>query len=193
MIINKIKKENFEYILIDNFYNQFEFNDIKKEINYFLNFKQSPEITDAAFDNNGNYKKKGEGVWIDDYFVNNRDKSAILNLNRKIFDIEIYNEAIKLNLYFKHLKECNKDTTLVNYYSNSNFYEYHIDQSILTAITMFKIGNFEGGNFMINNDEIEFKENRTIIFSGNIPHKANPIICEHNNYRVTMAQFLLYQ
>jgi hypothetical protein len=192
MIINTIKKNNFEYILIDDFYNKDEFDAIQEEIKFLLEYKLSPEFTKTATNNNV-LLKKGEALWVDAYYKEERNKSAILNFNRKLFDIEICNQAKKINLYFKHLLKCNYDSTLLNYYSNNDVYEFHSDSSILTSVTMFKIGNFTGGNFVLNDEEIEFKENRMVIFSGCIPHKSIPVICEKNNYRITIAQFLNYR
>jgi predicted 2-oxoglutarate/Fe(II)-dependent dioxygenase YbiX len=191
MIINTIKKDNFEYILIDNFYNKDEFDAIQEEIKFLLEHKVSPEFTATAKDNNV-LLKKGKGIWVDAHYKEERKKSAILNFNRKLFNTELCEQAKKINLYFGHLLKCTFDATLLNYYSNNDLYEFHTDDSILTSVTMFKIGDFTGGNFILNDEEIEFKENRMIIFSGCIPHKATPIVCEQNNYRITIAQFLSY-
>jgi hypothetical protein len=191
--INCIKREYFEYIVIDNFYNKNELKEIYKEINFLFNFKLSFEKTLTATSQYGSFLKEGHGLFLDNFYKENRKKSNILNLNRKLFNKKILKEAKKVNLYFNHLFRCNTDHTLLNFYENNGYYNTHEDASVITAITMFKIGNFKGGNFIINKDEIEFKENRMILFAGCLPHKAKPIFCDKDNYRITTAQFLNYR
>jgi hypothetical protein len=77
MKINIIKKDNAEYIVVDNFYNNNELLAIKKEINYLLQFKVENEILESAEDKNGS-KRKGSGLWVDAHF-SNRNKSSIEN------------------------------------------------------------------------------------------------------------------
>ena len=48
MIFNAVKKNNYEYIVIDDFYDDTELIEIKKEIDLLLKFKLSPEYTGAA-------------------------------------------------------------------------------------------------------------------------------------------------
>jgi hypothetical protein len=190
MIIDVIKRKNYEYLIIDNFYNENELIEIKKEIEYLSKFKQGPEYTNSAYD--GEYIKKGKAVWVDDFFKN-RNLSKILTLNRKIFIDDIYKEAIQSNLYFNNIKYCDADTTLLNFYGNDDEYKLHMDKSLISAITMFKMGDFTGGDFCLVDETIEFKENRLIMFAGSLFHQAKPIVAEPNNYRVTMAQFLFYK
>jgi hypothetical protein len=191
MIINIIKRKNYEYIIVDNFYNQDELIDIKNEIEYLSKFKKSPKYTETAKKDN-TYIKKGDALWVDDFFID-RTQSKILTLNRKIFIDDIYKKAMESNLYFKNINDCNSDCTLLNFYENNDEYQLHSDQSLITALTMFKIGDFTGGNFNLIDETIEFKENRLIMFAGCLLHQAKPIIAEPNNYRITMAQFLNYK
>lgn len=188
MIIDVIKRKNYEYIIIDNFYNKNELIDIQKEIEYLYKFKLGPEHTGTA-KKDDKYIKKGNSIWVDNYFPD-RKKSKILTLNRKIFIEDIYSKAMQSNLYFTNIKNCNLDSTLLNFYGNDGQYEFHYDKSLITAITMFKIGNFTGGSFCLVDEIIEFKENRLIMFAGCLLHKAEPIVAKTNNYRITMAQFL---
>ena len=154
-----------------------------------------PQTVGVAFDENGLPKKDTLGLFLDDYYNEDRNKSNILKLNRKIFSEDILNESLKLNAYFNHIKQCNSDSTLVNYYMNGTNYSSHLDGSCLTCVTFFSLGNFKGGNFCFTDYdiEIEFKENRTVIFPGCIKHEAKPIIAEDDNYRISIAQFLNYR
>lgn len=190
MIIEVIKRKNYEYIIIDNFYDENELIEIKKEIEYLSKFKLGPEHTGAA-KKDDKYIKKGDSVWVDHYFPD-RKKSKILTLNRKIFIEDIYKKAMQSNLYFKNINDCNLDATLLNFYGNDDEYKLHSDKSLITALTMFKMGDFKGGNFCLVDEIIEFKENRLIMFAGCLLHKSKPIVAEPNNYRITMAQFLNY-
>ena len=191
MIFNAVKKNNYEYIVIDDFYDDTELIELKEEIDLLLKFKLSPEYTGAAKKENAHIKK-GDALWVD-YYFSDRSKSKILTLNRKLFEKTVVDQAKEVNLYFSHIDLCNCDWTLLNFYENGGTYKPHTDTSALTAITMFKIGDFTGGDLHVVDDKIEFKENRLIIFPGCLMHEAKPIIAEPNNYRVTMAQFINYK
>lgn len=194
MNINFIKKNALEYVVIDNFYTKQELKLIYKELHLLLPHAQHANFTNVAKDKNNMPKKNGLGIFLDNFYGNERANSNILQFNRKIFNDELVKKLITFNVFFKHIQNCNIDFTLINYYKDNERYLSHHDKTILTAITTFQIGNFEGGNFCFTdyNETIKYKENRCIIFAGCIEHEAKPIIADKNSYRVSMAQFLNY-
>jgi len=195
MNIDFIKKGALEYIVIDKFYTKKELDLIYKELNLLFPHAQTAAHTNAAKDENNITKKNCLGVFLDDFYDNERAKSSILEFNRKIFNIKLVEKLAIFNAYFKHMNYCNADYTLINYYKDSEHYLPHHDKSILTAITTFQIGNFEGGDFCFTeyNEAIKYKENRCIIFTGCLEHEAKPIAADKNSYRISMAQFLNYR
>jgi hypothetical protein len=194
MKINYVYKNRIEYLLVDDFYSQQELEEIKQELLDIKRFASSPAKTKSALYENKLPKKHGNGVFLDDLYRDQREISSILTYNRKLFCNEFASECEKFSPNFKHISACNEDYTLVNYYGNNNFYDSHTDRSVLTAISFFKIGKFDGGEFCLPemNEVIPFKENSLIIFAGCIDHKANPIQAQDGNYRVSIAQFLNY-
>jgi len=184
---------NLTYIVIDNFYSPEELIAFDVEIKELLTKAEPPEKTDTAYDELVGLKKTAMGVWLDGEYED-RNKSALLTANRKLFDPQLADALATHSIFFKHLSNSNKDGTLLNFYASGDSYKPHIDYSIFTAITMFSIGAFEGGGFAFpeHNVQIPFKENRVLIFPGCVTHEAKAITAEPGNYRVTMAQFLNY-
>jgi len=195
MDIQLLQKDNFQYVVIDDFYTPDELKLIKEELQELLPFAVESEKNDTAVDANGNLLKKALGLFLDNHYNSNRFESNILNLNRKIFFDEVVDECQKLNAFLSHIRYVTSDYTLINYYKNNEQYKPHRDDSILTAITFFSIGIFKKGQFTFPeyDIEIESKENRVVIFPGCIEHASLPIESEENNYRISMAQFLNYK
>ena len=196
MDIQLLQKDNFQYIIIDDFYTPDEVKLIKEELQELLPFAVgSVEHQGTAIDRNNNLLKNGLGLFLDLHYNSNRFESNILKLNRKIFLDEVIDECGKLNAFFSCIRYANSDHTLINYYKNSEQYRPHRDRSLLTIITFFSLGTFKKGQFRFPeyDIEIESKENRIVIFPGCIEHKSMPIQSEENNYRISMAQFLNYK
>lgn len=195
MDIQLLQKDNFQYVVIDDFYTPDELKLIKEELQELLTFAVEARENDTAVDANGNLLKNALGLFLDNHYNSNRFESNILNLNRKIFLDEVVDECKKLNAFLFHIRGANSDYTLINYYKNNEQYKPHRDKSILTAITFFSLGTFKKGQFTFPeyDIEIESKENRVVIFPGCIEHASLPIESEENNYRISMAQFLNYK
>lgn len=189
MNVQAIQKP-FRYVLVDDFYDKNEVKLIKEEITAFEPYGVSASSVGGKDD-----KKSGSGIFLDDVFIQDRSKSKILTANRKLFCDEIYSSALKLDASFGQIRNCNKDTTLINYYRNNEEYKPHRDNAILTAITFFSIGSFKGGDFCFTeyDEVVKFKDNRLVIFSSCVLHQALPIKAKDNSCRVSIAQFLQFQ
>ena len=197
MILNSHKKDALEYIVIDNLYTASELIAIKKELSELIQHLQPVEIIKAA-DNgdvkNKKYKKDCLSLWLDIFYAGDRDKSSILNLNRKIFSKKVTSFSTKVNAFFGHIDKCNTDFTLLNMYKSDEKYLAHIDSAMISVITLFELGKvLEGGLKFTDYDEhISFKDNRAIIFPGCVRHETKPIKLENDSYRVSLVQFLNY-
>lgn len=196
MEFKHIRKGALEYILIDDFYNQSEIDLIKQNLIEIQNDLMPPsKDVDVAVTDDGNPKKNCLSAFLDNLYVTDRSKSNILNVNRKLFSSEVYEFVEKQNASFGAIRHCNIDTTLVNFYNENEKYLPHWDRTVLTILTTFSFGKFEGGEFCFPdfNETIPFKENQTIIFAGCVKHEAKPFkqITE-NALRISIAQFLNY-
>ena len=197
MIVNIIKKDNLDLIVIDDFYNTDELIEVNKEIKELYKFRKDASLTSSAKDvnnnnnNNNTYLKTGKGLWLYNLYYDTKD-SAILTYNQKIFKDSYLDKLIKYNINYKHIKLSTFDNILLNYYNGTEQYDHHKDTTLYTILILLNIGAFQGGGvyFKDVDEEIEFKENRAIIFPGCASHKAMPILGK--GIRVSVAHFINY-
>jgi hypothetical protein len=192
MIVNIIKKDNLDLVVIDEFYSADELNNVHKEITELYKFRKHPSKTMTAMDSNNNYKKDGTGLFLYPLYYDPKD-SPILNYNQKIFKDEYLDKIIKYDINYKHIKKSQYDDVLLNYYNDTQSYDNHEDSNVYTILILSKIGDFTGGGvyFKDIDEEIPFKDNRAIIFPGCATHKAMPI--QGEGIRVSIAHFIGYK
>jgi hypothetical protein len=189
----------FNYIVIDDFYSEEELKLVMEEITALEPYALDASFTGSAIANNKNEKKdflkSGRGIFLDEFFVQNRSVSKILNASRKLFSDELREIFNMFDPSFRHIGNSDKDTTLINYYKNGEEYSSHKDKSTISAVTFLNVGNFEGGNFCFPEfkETILFKHNRIVIFNGCMNHQAEKIIAEDGSYRASIAQFIGYK
>ena len=66
----------------------------------------------------------------------------------------------------------------LNYYEDSNFYDYHTDKATITALTIFfqEPKKFEGGELLFENElTIPCENNTLVIFPSILKHRAETI------------------
>jgi hypothetical protein len=178
-----------DYLVIDDFYDAKELQLVEEEVLTLKPYGVSAQHTKADDD-----KKTGSGLFLDEMFSKCRHVSKVLTANRKLFSDEVFDEAIKLNAFFGHLKKCNADSTLLNYYTDGQEYKDHYDKAVLSAITFLGFGSFTGGDlcFTESGQTVTFKHNRLVLFPSCIQHQALPIVAKGDSLRVSIAQFLTY-
>lgn len=187
------QKSSLVYAQIDNMYSAEEIAIIKKELIFLESIKESLRNVPPAT-KNGQYLKSGSGFFIDDIYAD-RKCSTILQYNRRIFSEDVINELSQHSCFFNHIRNSTEDSTLVNFYGEQDLYEAHCDASIFTVLTFFSLGKFEGGYLSFTDYDVSISpdEGRTIIFPGCVFHKAEKVLAETGNYRVTIAQFMQYR
>lgn len=183
----KFNKSNSEYsiLVIEDIFSKSEIRSILDEcsnIYKHVGFDE-PEKTGSAKYADGTSRKKNSGIFIDELFSGRgRNISSILRIiENKIFSIETIEQYESLNPFNSLIKNCNSHTTLLNYYEDNNYYDYHHDSSAFSVVSIFheEPKHFSGGDliFMIDNKEIriETKNNMSIIFPSSYLHKVSPI------------------
>ena len=193
MLTSTHRVNNLSYIVVDNFYTEIELSKIKKEVLDLERFKSEPEKTSTALDKEGGVPvKTGTGVFLDSAYLNNRDKSDILNSHKKIYSSEFVDEVKEFDVIFTWLNHSNFDNTLINYYSSGQEYKPHRDGARMSTVTFLRFGEFTGGDFIFpeQNVVIECVENRTVIFPSVAVHSATPIYGD--GQRVSIAAFIDY-
>ena len=183
------------------FYTKDELDLIWEDLNFLNDKLQDPEKTGTAVDHNDRIMKNNKGLFLDKFYIDDRSKSNILNINRKVFEPKFNNILLGYNPIFRHVMKCDLDRTLISYYENSHYYEAHTDGSSLTILTYFfkEPKKFKNGSikFADFNIQIEIENNMVIVFPGSYIHKVDKIFMEKKDMgknlgRYCMAQFLGY-
>jgi hypothetical protein len=193
MNVNFIEvKNNCSIAVIDNFYNNFEVEKIKEELYSLYEISKLGIFSNiySSKTNDNKSKQKSNSLFLDDLFLENRNLSKILSINRKIFtDLELKNTLLEKNLFYNLIYESNKDNTLLNFYRETDLYKSHKDSTCFTALTFFNLKPFTGGDLLFSeyNIKIECLEGRVVIFPGFLIHAAEEV---QSGIRVSMAQFI---
>ena len=199
-----ISNEEFPYILIDNFYDESELEQIWEELDYICNplrmQRASIENGAAWMDLNKTGDKKllkyNWTMWLDDLFGPQRDKSTILNVNRKVF------RNIGLFEHHPHwamndIMSFQTDYTQIAYYEDNDEYNVHRDYARVTCLTWFyrEPKRYTGGNlrFPMWDIEIESKNNRLLCFPSSIPHQATKVSMEEQYRGKKLGRFVMTQ
>ena len=197
------------FVIVDDFYDNRQQSVIMQELLFLNNDSRKlldPKDTGSAWTADENaedgkvYLKKNKAIHLDDVYLGNRNISNILTENRKIFSDEVCDEIIKNHTMFRYLRYANRDTTLVSYYENSDYYLPHRDDSTLTALTWFykEPKSFFGGDLILEESvKINCVNNRCVIFPSIMLHSVTEIQLDNNkkntnNGRFTISQFVSY-
>jgi Rps23 Pro-64 3,4-dihydroxylase Tpa1-like proline 4-hydroxylase len=185
--------------IVDNFYSEAELSLIWEELN-FLCYPEKMEFApggDDQYDTGCNKLiKRNSGLFLDDLYQSYRNCSNILRVNRKI-----YKDGFGLGKeFFKYLPQENKkcilrDYTLVNYYENSDYYLEHHDDAILTILYWIykEPKRFEGGDLYLQDEKIELKNNRLIIFPSYIKHSVTEVNMDEEYADKKLGRFCISQ
>ena len=181
------------YYIIENFFNEDEVETVHAELDVLKNRLETPEATGTAKTFNGKPKKENTGVFLDAYYKNNRQESAILKLNRKVFSPEIKYELKKLHWFFGYIENTNHDSTLVSYYKKGDYYKEHTDESIITAIyyTWKEPKNFKGGDLYIEEQLVPITNNCLLLFPSRLKHRVSEITEGEGRWAIT--QFISFK
>jgi hypothetical protein len=195
MKLEHIKRGAAECVVLDDFYSLDDVDAIKLELQNLQEHALGPESTATAKDDAGAFLKRGSGVFLDVLFDGNRDSSAILTRNRKLFDKEVADTLVDCSVWFGHVANCNIDHTLVNFYSAGEEYKTHFDANTITVVSMFRLGDFQGGElaFPTMGVQLECKDNRVVLFPGCLLHCVLPTESQSGGIRASVTQFLGYR
>jgi Rps23 Pro-64 3,4-dihydroxylase Tpa1-like proline 4-hydroxylase len=189
---------NLPVVVVDNFYDDRACQLIWQELCFLNNDNKllRPEETGSALDINTNAPLKNNiGITLDEIYLD-RNVSNILKESRKIFFDEIADCFIDFNVFFRYLRASNLDTTIVQYYENSNFYESHTDSATITAIAWFydQPKKFQGGQLMFEDGStIECRYNRMVLFPSILFHSVEPISVKEDDRNRGVGRYSITQ
>ena len=182
---------------VDNMYSEAELKDIMHELRFLAkNNKMLPPENTGSAKLDSKMLKQNRALFLDTTYVD-RGTSDILRLNRKLFSLEVNT----IDPTFKMLRVSNKDSTLISYYENSDYYKGHIDHATLTALTYFyeEPKRFSGGDLYLPEYGITLDcvHNRAYLIPSLVEHEAKEIHMEEEYLgkglgRFCMGQFLSF-
>ena len=181
------------FCIIRDFYATDEVQLIHDELDQLEPHFGGAEKTGTARNIRGNPKKHNRGVFLDDFYGNEKNASSILKLNRKTFSPEVKYELAKGNWFFKYLDRTNHDSTLVSMYRQGHYYHAHEDQSFITAIyyTWKEPKAFEGGDIFFENFQVPITNNCLLVFPSNTKHTVTKVAKGSGRYAI--SQFISYE
>jgi len=198
-------EEVFPFIIINNTYDEWELELIWEELNflcYYEKLETDPYKSGTATSEDNIPLKKNRCIWLDTLYKE-RDYSNILRVNRKLLCDRAKTIKQHPSWFFKSF-DCDKDTTLVSYYENSDYYEKHSDSASATVLTWFykEPKKFSGGDIHLHYEDLDIKvecvNNRTLIFPSAIKHSVDKIEmseedCGKKYGRICITQFLTFK
>lgn len=182
----ELKFSPFPHIIINDYYDEKQYENIWNEIKLLCPKMIPPEGTRVARDHRGLPKKKGVGIFLEDVYKNSMSFSDIAVSSRLILSPEFrQNIATHSNgpegLYFKlyDLVHPNTSSTIVQLYMNGDYYKPHLDHSLFTSVIVVhsKEKQYEGGEFHFPeyNYTINIENNQALIFPSRIIHEVKEI------------------
>lgn len=180
--------EPVTFCIIRNYHSNEIRKSILKELDSLKTHLQDPGKTAAATDFSGEIKKVNSGLFIDNFYKENHDKSSILRASRKLFTECIW-DLKKSNWFYKYIERANQLSTLVSYYRAGDYYKSHEDDSILTSIYYIwsEPKKFEGGDLYFGDFKVPIENNCLLVFPSCTEHQVKPVSGEG---RWAISQFI---
>jgi len=196
--------KDIDIIIAKNVFTQKEQEDIWNELHTISNNNifLPPEKTGSSTYADGSLKKKNSAIFLDELYTSTgRNLSAILNYTQRFFSEEIKNSIQNEKNIFGMMKKANCHATLVNYYENSDYYDFHDDECAFSILSyIFKEPRkFKGGNIVFKENEnakeveIQVENNMSIIFPSFYQHKVIGLKMEKEDMGKMLGRFSVSQ
>jgi hypothetical protein len=178
----EVYTEPVTFCIVRNFYTKDELKLLAHELEKLKPHFGGPEKTGTAHDVLGNVKKENRGLFLD-------NNHPICKLNRKVLRSEFIHDLSKENWFFRYIKHCNRDNTLVSYYEDSGHYKSHTDSSTVTAIHYYwkEPKMFTGGDICFGDFVVPVTNNCLLIFPSCTEHEVTPLT---GGGRYAITQFI---
>lgn len=177
---------NIKPIIIDNWYTKKELKNIIKELDYYqsaINLENASENCAKEFDT----KKplaSSHRIYPEKYFtMDSRNVSFVLRYIDKFRDVNFHKYIENVSNVYDSFKLTNKDTTMISYYENSDYYKKHLDISMFTVLIWVnkEKKRFKGGDLILPDlkKTIEYKNNRLVLFPSFVYHEVTQVKTEN--------------
>ena len=189
---------DFGYLEIFNLYSKKELEEIWCEISHLLYISDIPSVKTERQDSsaltdekNPKIKYSGDGLHLDGIY-RNREYSAILKYNRKIFTnknvLKAFGKTHPANVQYQTVES---DFTVFNRYRCYQGYLPHSDQSSFTSITVLLQSpeKIKGGDLVFSDYDITIppKNNYCVLFPSWVNHGVTPLSCKGDAMRYSIA------
>jgi Rps23 Pro-64 3,4-dihydroxylase Tpa1-like proline 4-hydroxylase len=182
------------FCIIYDYYTEDEVEIVHDELETLEKYLGLPVETGTAFNVLGKPKKENRGLFLDTHY-RDKEQSAILTLNKKLFSPEVLHEVKNGHWFFRYLDDAQDYTTLVSLYKQGGYYHSHVDKSFLTAIyyTWKEPKTFEGGDICFGDFRVPVENNCLVIFPSNTEHKVTKVTQGSGRYAITQFINLVKQ
>jgi len=172
----------FPFLVVDNWYTPEEEKAIWSELNLYSHLKDidRAEDTIVARDKEGNAKGKSYRWYTSEYHTDKHyNRFPIENTLYKVRSDEFQNELNFCDPYFRSFGSSNRNSNMVSYYEEEDYYDDHYDTFQWTQLVWFykTPKMFTGGDFVFKepNVTVNCKHNRAIFFPCPYLHSVTPI------------------
>tara|TARA_X000000368_G_scaffold79613_1_gene59605 strand:+ start:138 stop:908 length:771 start_codon:yes stop_codon:yes gene_type:complete len=194
----------FPLVVIDNFYNEQDMEEIWDELNFLCHPRKmkGPEQTGGAkaLESDGSFseKKSNKGIFLNEAY-NNQLISNIVPCTQRLFEDDFALLKNHPSWWFQNIN-LPDSTVLFSYYENGDFYKAHSDQFVGTMLVWFykEPRRFEGGDLEFPDYEtadgipkVEVKNNRILIFPSSIKHAVTPISMKEEDMGKKLGRFCM--
>lgn len=189
--------EPFPHFIVKNIFSEKEQILIWNELIFLANRMHSN--TNQAKDEIEGSKKRGSGIFLDDFYSNREHSNILLCFNKILkpnFLDEIHNSGNLILKYFDNNKPVGK-STLVQMYKNGDYYNHHYDTAFFTSVCLFHKmpKSYHGGDLGFTDfDYIPNLEHNSIIyFPSCLNHYVSEVKLlesENVNARFTISEFI---
>jgi len=199
----KIFLDPIHHIIIDDFYSNEELKYITNELDWVYPLLTTPENSGGAKskDENGNLVelKNNRALFLDALYKDEAASPIAAITSNKLMS-EQFRDTVGAGIshYYDLYNLLNKKSFLISYYEKSNYYDYHHDLGLFTALTYLwkEPRAFEGGEIKFKlKDNTEFrpgiKNNRCIIFPSYIKHAAEEVYMDDSNLDQGMGRYCI--
>lgn len=175
-IVQKLRKDDMDALIIDNWYSNDELKKVFIEMDYYMNLGldnliRSEKDKSSARDYNGESKVKSYRFYVEPNIY-----SALYKYSYKYVFEEFKNMLQNETLFGGYFSNTRSNSIMVNYYENDKYYKSHKDVSVITQLTWIyrEPKMFTGGDLILTDmdETIECKNNRTIFFPGHYKHEV---------------------
>jgi hypothetical protein len=184
-------EDGIDAVVIDNFFTEKQLQQIMVELKWLTKQEimvDESDLFSSADIETGEYQTSKNGIFLERVFINWKH-SALISAPFEQFSEDVVNKIVSFNSLFKLLVHCDTRNHLLSYYENSDYYKAHLDTTVFTVLCYFFVEpkQFDGGDLTLHSfdgkrkAEIEIKNNRVVIITGNTMHEVKQITSKMDN------------